>query len=71
MALKKPYVGYSNSTVHKLFEHLYDDKQEYLNEGYATPWDRAKYLQAYFADLDMFELTLPDAGWMYPQEEKY
>ena len=33
MALKKPYVGYSNSTVHKLFEHLYDDKQEYLNEG--------------------------------------
>ena len=78
-ALKKPYVAYSTSTVHKLFTHLYDktaekmtekDKQEYLNEGYATKWDGSNDLQAYFAILDRFELTLPDRGLDVPTGRK-
>ena len=74
-ALKKPYVAYSNSSVHEMFTHLYDktaemmtmkDKQDYLNEGYATVWDGSADLQAYFASIERFELTLPDRGLDVP-----
>ena len=74
-ALKKPYVAYSNSSVHEIFTHLYDktatmmtmkDKQDYLNEGYATVWDGSADLQAYFASIERFELTLPDRGLDVP-----
>ena len=74
-ALKRPYVAYSNSMVHEIFTHLYDktaekmtekDKQEYLNQGYATIWDGSSDLQAYFAIIQRFELTLPDRGLDVP-----
>ena len=74
-ALKKPYVAYSNSTVHEVFDHLYNktaekmtekDKQDYLNVGYATTWDRSSDLQAYFAIIERHELTLPDRGLDVP-----
>ena len=72
-------MAYSNSTVHELFHHPYNktaekmtekDKQEYLNEGYATEWDRSTDLQAYFAIIDRFELTLPDHGLDVPTGRK-
>ena len=78
-ALKKPYVGYNSTTVHAMFEHLYNktavkmtekDKQDYLNEGYATNWDGSGDLQAYFAEIDRFELTLPDRGLDVPTGRK-
>jgi len=78
-ALKKPYVAYSNSTVHDIFTHLYDktaekmtekDKQEYLNAGYATNWDGSGDLQAYFAEIDRFKLILPDRGLDVPTGRK-
>jgi hypothetical protein len=79
LALKKPYVAYSTITVHELFNHLYNktaekmtekNKQEYLNEGYATKWDGSDDLQAYFASLDRHELTLPDRGLIVPTGRK-
>ena len=78
-ALKKPYVAYSNSTVQEVFTHLYDktaekmtekDKQDYLNAGYATIWDGATDLQAYFATIERHELTLPDCGLDVPTGRK-
>jgi hypothetical protein len=74
-ALKKPYVAYGNSSVHEIFTHLYDktaemmtmkDKQDYLNEGYAVVWDGSGDMQAYFANIQRFELTLPDRGLDVP-----
>jgi hypothetical protein len=78
-ALKKPYVAYSNCTVHEIFTHLYDktaekmtekDKQEYLNQGYATIWDGSTDMQAYFASIERHELTLPDRGLDVPTGRK-
>jgi hypothetical protein len=77
--LKKPYVEYNSCTVHEMFEHLYDktavkmtekDKQDYLNEGYATHWDGSTDLQAYYQSLDRHELTLPDQGMSVPAGRK-
>ena len=78
-ALKKPYVAYSNSTVHDVFDHLYNktaemmtvkDKQDYLNAGYATIWDGSTEMQTYFATIERHELSLPDRGLDVPTGRK-
>jgi hypothetical protein len=69
--LKKLYIGFGDSTVLKMINHLclktaikmtMAQKHEYKTMGYNDPWDPTTSITAYFTQLDRFQVSLGNRG---------
>jgi hypothetical protein len=77
--LKKQYIGFSNSTILTMFDHLRQktaikmttaQKYKYKTNGYNAPWDPTTSITAYFTTLDRFQILLADRGIATSKAEK-
>ncbi len=77
--LKKLYIGFGDSTVLKIINHLClkmaikmttAQKHEYKTMGYNNPWDPTTSITAYFTQLDRFQVSLDDCGIATSEAEK-
>jgi hypothetical protein len=77
--LKKQYIGFGNTTVLKMIEHLClktaikmttAQKYEYKTNGYNTLWDPTTSISAYFTPLNCFQVSLEDRGIATSKDEK-
>jgi hypothetical protein len=69
--LKKLYIGFGDSTVLKMIDHLrlkmaikmtMAQKHEYKTMAYNNPWDPTRSITAYFTQLNCFQVSLGDRG---------
>ncbi len=69
--LKKLYIGFGDSTVLKMINHLClkmaikmttAQKHEYKTMAYNSPWDPTTSITAYFTQLDCFQVSLGNRG---------
>ncbi len=69
--LKKLYIGFGDSTVLKMIDHLClktgikmttAQKHEYKTMGYNNPWDPTTSITAYFTQLDRFQVSPGNQG---------
>ncbi len=77
--LKKQYVGFGNTTVLAMIDHLRlktairmttAQKYEYKTNGYSTPWDPTMSITAYFSLLDCFQVLLGNRRIATSNEDK-
>jgi hypothetical protein len=77
--LKKQYIGFGNSTVLSMINHLCQkteikmttaQKHEYKATKYNNPWDPTTSITAYFTQLDRFQVSLGDCGIATSDAEK-
>jgi hypothetical protein len=78
-ACKKQYIGFGDTTVLQMIDHLRlktairmttTQKFEYKTNGYNTPWDPMTSITAYFTQLDCFQVSLGDRGIATSDQEK-
>jgi hypothetical protein len=76
---KKQYIGFGDTTVLQMIDHLRlktairmttTQKFEYKTNGYNTPWDPMTSITAYFTQLDCFQVSLGDRGIATSDQEK-
>ncbi len=69
--LKKLYIGFGDSTVLEMIDHLHLEtaikmmtaqKKEYKTMGYNNSWDLTTSITAYFTQLDCFQVSLGNRG---------
>jgi hypothetical protein len=77
--LKKQYIGFGNSTVLSMINHLRQktaikmttaQKYEYKATEYNNPWDPTTSITAYFTQLDRFQVSLGNHGIATSYAEK-
>ena len=77
--LKKQYIGFGDTTVLQMIDHLHlktairmttAQKFEYKTNGYNNPWDPTMSITAYFTQLDRFQMSLGDRGIAMSDQEK-
>ncbi len=77
--LKKQYIGFGNSTVLAIIDHLRQktainiataQKHEYKATRYNNPWDPTTRITAYFMQLDRFQASLGNGGIATSNAEK-
>ena len=77
--LKKQYIGFGNTTVLQMIEHLRlktairmttAQKFEYKTNGYNKLWDPTTSITAYFTQLDRFQVSLRDRDIATSTQEK-
>jgi hypothetical protein len=77
--LKKLYIGFRDSTVLKMINHLclkmaikmtMAQKHEYKTMGYNNPWDLTTSITAYFTQLNRFQVSLGDCRITTSKAEK-
>jgi hypothetical protein len=77
--LKKQYIGFGNTTVLAMIDHLClkkairmttTQKYKYKTNWYNTPWDPTTSITAYFTLLDCFQVLLGDRGITMSNKEK-
>ncbi len=77
--LKKQYIGFGNSTVLSMINHLRQktaikmttvQKHKYKATGYNNPWDPTTSITAYFTQLDRFQVSLSNHGIATSDAEK-
>ncbi len=78
-ALKKLYIGFGDSTVLKMIDHLClktaikmttAQKHKYKTMRYNNPWDPTTSITAYFTQLDRFQVSLGNRGIATSKAEK-
>jgi hypothetical protein len=77
--LKKQYIGFGNSTVLSMINHLRQktaikmttaQKHKYKATGYNNPWDPTTSIIAYFTQLDRFQVPLSNCSIATSDAEK-
>jgi hypothetical protein len=77
--LKKLYIGFGDSTVLKMIDHLclktvikmtMAQKHWYKTMGYNNPWDPTTSITVYFMQLERFQVSLGDCGIATSKAEK-
>jgi hypothetical protein len=77
--LKKLYIGFGDSTVLKMINHLHlktlikmttAQKHKYKTMGYNNPWDPTTSITAYSTQLDRFQVSLGNRGIATSKAEK-
>jgi hypothetical protein len=77
--LKKQYIGFGNSTVLLMINHLRQktaikmttaQKHKYKATRYNNPWDPTTSITAYFTQLNRFQVSIGDRGIATSDAEK-